>query len=85
MATADPGGGGSVVKGPAAYPKKAGRMSPDMPVKYIRLRFVYRGPQSWVYGEWLDLTAVMRGVMTANGEFPVACVEFETKDAGDPS
>lgn len=62
----------------SATPKKDGRMSPEMPVKNLRFRFVYEGP-SYIYGEWVNLADAMKLSMFPNEDYPVAYVEFDTK------
>jgi hypothetical protein len=63
--------------------KKAGRMDPEMPVKYLRVRFVYLtgNPDIPLYGEWMDVEKVMRQAMFPNEDWDVAYIEFETREA----
>ena len=65
--------------------KKPGRMEPDMPVKYLRVRFVYLtgNPDTPIYGEWMDVSRVMRQAMFPNEDFDVAYVEFETREVSN--
>lgn len=64
--------------------KKPGRISPEMPIKYVRLRFVYANPKNQdsypIYGEWMDLNRVIREAMFANKDYRVMYLEFETKE-----
>jgi len=63
--------------------KKAGRMEPDMPVKYLRVRYVYLGPNADtpIFGQWYDVEKVMRQALFANEDYDVLYVEFETIEA----
>lgn len=62
--------------------KKLGRFSGNMPMRLIRVRFLYatdKAPTP-IYGEWMDLTSVYGPGMFANPEYQVLKIEFENRE-----